>query len=87
MRIKIWAASTLLLFQHVFHGTGFEGVGGGRLVRPKGLWRPSLLLPDRDIKVWLPPGYDDVSNSKIRYETLYVHDGQNAMEDSTSWTG
>jgi len=56
-------------------------------VQPKGLWKPSLLLPDREVKVWLPPGYDDPKNSKVRYETLYVHDGQNAMDDDTSWTG
>jgi len=43
-----------------------------------------VLLP-RTIRVWLPPGYDD--EDKTGYSVLYVHDGQNAMEDKDSWTG
>jgi len=42
-----------------------------------------LLLPPRLIDVWLPPEYDNVS----RFPVLYCHDGQNAFEDSSSWTG
>ena len=34
------------------------GVGAGTLVKPRGLWKPTLLLPDREVKVWLPPGYE-----------------------------
>lgn len=40
-----------------------------------------LILPPRPIKVWLPPGYSS------GHPTLYMHDGQNAMEDLESWTG
>mmetsp|Transcript_17638 Transcript_17638/g.40670 ORF Transcript_17638/g.40670 Transcript_17638/m.40670 type:complete len:407 (+) Transcript_17638:210-1430(+) len=43
-----------------------------------------VLLP-RTIRIWLPPGYDD--KDKAGYSVLYVHDGQNAMEDKDSWTG
>jgi enterochelin esterase-like enzyme len=43
----------------------------------------SLFLTPRPIQVWLPPNYSD----QARYPVLYCHDGQNAMEDSSSWTG
>lgn len=43
-----------------------------------------VLLP-RTIRVWLPPGYDD--DDDVGHPVLYVHDGQNAMEDKDSWTG
>lgn len=54
-----------------------------------------LVLLPRPIRVWLPPGYDDgetndddaSSSSGRRHPVLYVHDGQNAMEDTDSWTG
>mmetsp|Transcript_22612 Transcript_22612/g.34869 ORF Transcript_22612/g.34869 Transcript_22612/m.34869 type:complete len:350 (-) Transcript_22612:126-1175(-) len=61
-----------------------------------------LLLPPRALYVWLPSDYyhhdhqsnDDKDNvveqqepPKRRYPVLYCHDGQNAMEDSSSWTG
>ncbi|OEU22919.1 alpha/beta-hydrolase [Fragilariopsis cylindrus CCMP1102] len=57
-----------------------------------------MLLP-RTIKIWLPPGYNnndsnenEIFNNNIRQQqqrhpVLYVHDGQNAMEDEDSWTG
>jgi len=43
------------------------------------------LLPPRDISVWLPPDYDLHPNMK--FPVLYCHDGQNAIQDSSSWTG
>lgn len=36
-----------------------------------------LLLPPRDIQVWLPPDYDN--HPDMRFPVLYCHDGQNAM--------
>ncbi|GFH52082.1 hypothetical protein CTEN210_08558 [Chaetoceros tenuissimus] len=47
----------------------------------------SFILPARDIKVWTPPEYNDPKYADLRYPVLYVHDGQNAMQDSSSWTG
>ena len=47
----------------------------------------SFILPPRDVKVWTPPQYNDPKYSDVRYPVLYVHDGQNAMQDSSSWTG
>jgi len=41
----------------------------------------------RFLRVWLPPGYDDSENAGRRYPVLYLNDGQNLFEDSTSFTG
>lgn len=40
----------------------------------------------RDVIVWLPPGYHDEGNT-LRYPVLYLHDGQNLMDGSTSFAG
>lgn len=39
---------------------------------------------DRTIRVYLPPGYE---KSNKKYPVLYLHDGQNLFEDSTSFAG
>lgn len=41
----------------------------------------------RFLRVWLPPGYDQGENSSRRYPVLYLNDGQNLFEPSTSFTG
>ena len=41
-------------------------------------------LKDRDIIVWLPPGYDSTNK---RYPVLYMQDGQNLFDASTSAFG
>jgi predicted alpha/beta superfamily hydrolase len=44
----------------------------------------SQYLPsDRDVLVYLPPGYD--ANPKRRYPVLYLHDGQNLFDGATSF--
>lgn len=59
----------------------------GRLVAAPHIPRRGLLdgilLPERDIRVWLPPGYDE--DEQRRFPVLYVHDGQNMMRSRTSW--
>lgn len=35
---------------------------------------------DRDLLVWLPPGYDDPTNADKKYPVLYMHDGQNLFD-------
>ncbi|MEO1075583.1 MAG: alpha/beta hydrolase-fold protein [Bacteroidota bacterium] len=39
----------------------------------------------RDLVVWLPPGYDE--DAERRYPVLYIHDGQNVFDRSTSYGG
>ncbi len=42
-----------------------------------------ILNNDRDILVYLPPGYE--SNKKKRYSVLYLNDGQNLFDGATSF--
>lgn len=50
-----------------------------RNLRGEGLRYP------RDVLVWLPPSYN--LDSTRRYPVLYMHDGQNAFDPSTSFLG
>lgn len=40
---------------------------------------------ERDLIVWLPPSYE--AEQKRRYPVLYMHDGQNIIDPSTSFIG
>ena len=42
-------------------------------------------LRDRDLVVWLPPGYEE--DSDTHYPVLYMHDGQNIFNPATSYGG
>jgi predicted alpha/beta superfamily hydrolase len=42
-----------------------------------------VLPDDRDLVVWLPPGYDE--DAPRRYPVLYMHDGQNLFEPDTAF--
>jgi predicted alpha/beta superfamily hydrolase len=42
-----------------------------------------ILNNDRDVVVYLPPGYD--RNKTKRYSVLYLHDGQNLFDGATSF--
>lgn len=45
----------------------------------------SAFLPDdRDVLVWLPPGYEDEVGR--RYPVLYMHDGQNLFDPDTAFS-
>ena len=41
------------------------------------------LRSDRDVLVYLPPGYD--ADKRKRYPVLYLHDGQNLFDGATSF--
>ena len=41
----------------------------------------------RYLRVWLPPNYEDAQNAGRRYPVLYLNDGQNLFEPSTSFNG
>jgi predicted alpha/beta superfamily hydrolase len=41
----------------------------------------------RFLRVWLPPEYDAPENAGRHYPVLYLNDGQNLFEASTSFTG
>src|ERR1044071_1129388 len=42
-------------------------------------------IQDRDLVVWLPPGYD--ADKTQRYSVVYMHDGQNIFDPATSAFG
>jgi predicted alpha/beta superfamily hydrolase len=50
-------------------------------------FRSRIFNNTRFLRVWLPPGYDDPANAGQRYPVLYLNDGQNLFEPSTSFTG
>ena len=41
----------------------------------------------RFLRTWLPPGYDNPQNAGRHYPVLYLNDGQNLFEPSTSFAG
>jgi predicted alpha/beta superfamily hydrolase len=50
-------------------------------------FRSRIFRNSRFLRVWLPPQYDDAENADKRYSVLYLNDGQNLFEPSTSFTG
>lgn len=50
-------------------------------------FRSRIFRNTRFLRVWLPPGYDDDGNAGRQYPVLYLNDGQNLFETSTSFTG
>jgi len=55
----------------------------GRLERHAAF--PSANVPPREVDVWLPPGYD--AGPAERYPVIYMMDGQNIFDPSTSYGG
>ena len=53
----------------IHYHTGFKGNG----------------IKERNIAVWLPPGYEDQENKD--YPVIYMHDGQNVFDAATSAFG
>ena len=50
-------------------------------------FRSRIFKNTRFLRVWLPPGYHDAENGVRRYPVLYLNDGQNLFESSSSFTG
>lgn len=50
-------------------------------------FRSRIFRNTRYLRVWLPPGYDEGENAGRYYPVLYLNDGQNLFEPSTSFTG
>jgi len=54
----------------------------GDIRAPKS-FHSNILKNDRDVIVYLPPGYE--TSKSRRYPVLYVHDGQNIFDGATSF--
>lgn len=50
-------------------------------------FRSRTLGNTRLLRVWLPPDYESQENNYKTYPVLYLNDGQNLFEASTSFTG
>ena len=50
-------------------------------------FRSHVFHNTRFLRVWLPPGFDDLANAGRRYPVLYLNDGQNLFESATSFAG
>ena len=50
-------------------------------------FRSRIFRNTRFLRVWLPPEYDDPANAGRQYPILYLNDGQNLFEATTSFTG
>jgi enterochelin esterase-like enzyme len=50
-------------------------------------FRSRIFRNTRFLRVWLPPGYDDVANQGRRYPIFYLNDGQNLFEAATAYAG
>src|ERR1700677_1464886 len=50
-------------------------------------FRSRIFRNTRFLRVWLPQGYDDPQNVGQRYPVLYLNDGQNLLESSSSFAG
>jgi predicted alpha/beta superfamily hydrolase len=50
-------------------------------------FRSRIFRNTRFLRVWLPPGYGDLENQSKRYPVLYLNDGQNLFEASSSFSG
>jgi predicted alpha/beta superfamily hydrolase len=51
------------------------------------LFRSVVFHNQRNLRVWLPPGYDDRENRSRRYPVFYLNDGQNLFDPSTAFGG
>jgi len=50
-------------------------------------FRSRIFRNTRFLRVWLPPGYGDRENQSRHYPVLYLNDGQNLFETSSSFAG
>ncbi len=66
-----------------YRGTSAHTVTGHVVARPR-VFSPQL-GNHRDILVYLPPSYS--RSRKRRYPVLYMHDGQNLFDETTSFVG
>ncbi len=48
-------------------------------------FKSEFLQNERDIIVWLPPGYNN--DAERKFPVLYMHDGQNILNPKTSFAG
>lgn len=50
-------------------------------------FRSRIFRNSRFLRIWLPPGYEDIANESRHYPVFYMNDGQNLFEAMTSFNG
>jgi len=70
-RLMAWQAATLQVLLLV----AVNCWAGGRMETVM-VESDDILIPSREVRVWLPEGYD---TSEARYPVIYFHDGQNVF--------
>lgn len=85
-RIKVTGDTTVSLYPVAWKQPGPAPARQvtGMVRYHRGIVGKGLRYP-RDVIVWLPPSYD--STAARRYPVLYMHDGQNAFDPRTSFSG
>ena len=78
--IKLFAVLVVLASANVAGQQAHSLTGDVRLHKS---FHSTILNNDRDVIVYLPPGYD--SNKQKRYPVFYLHDGQNIFDGATSF--
>lgn len=76
-----WYAALLLLLVLSPAQAGDAGADAGQGHLQETLLLPSRHVPERPVRIWLPPGYPEPGR---RYPVLYMHDGQNAFARAPS---
>lgn len=80
-RVTLCVAIVALLFSATAHAQQPHSLTGE--IRIHKAVVSKLLQSERDIVVYLPPGYTKQKNK--RYSVLYLHDGQNLFDGATSF--
>jgi predicted alpha/beta superfamily hydrolase len=85
-RFVVRADTAIVIRPVAWSDLAFKTTGGitGTVKYYRALKSPKLRHP-RDVIVWLPPSYE--KNKSRRYPVLYMHDGQNIIDPSTSFGG
>ncbi len=76
-------ALTILNWDDLTDGPSSSTAGPGVTVLDSDIHMPQLGR-DRTLRIYTPPGY---AESDKRYRVMYVHDGQNAFDAGTSYSG
>ena len=83
---------TMLLMFGLVVGDGFRGLAEGPVPCASTATGDIEIVPlkstvfsnERNLRIWLPPGYHDAANASKAYPVLYLFDGQNLFDRCTA---
>ena len=91
----LYSDSALFLMEEIQQSENYGSRAAAGVIRAQSAtgdlrlheFRSRIFRNTRFLRVWLPPGYDDVQNAGRHYPVLYLNDGQNLFEGATSFNG